>query len=58
MLSLQPVLVHFFVDVDNVTLLQSQLPAGKSGSVYCFLSLSSSDPARYPTTTTLQSSAH
>lgn len=31
MLSLQPVLVHFFVDIDNITLLQSQLPAGKSG---------------------------
>lgn len=27
---LQPVLVHFFMDIDNVTLLQSQLPVGES----------------------------
>lgn len=47
---LQPVLVHFFMDVDNVTLLQSQLPAGES-SVYLtgFLSRSSSDPALHTT---------
>lgn len=30
---LQPVLVHLLVDVDNVTLLQSQLPAGQSKDI-------------------------
>lgn len=33
MLSLQPVLVHLLVDVDNVTLLQSQLPEGQSRDI-------------------------
>lgn len=32
-LSLQPVLVHLLVDVDNVTLLQSQFPEGQSKDI-------------------------
>lgn len=32
-LPFQPVLVHLLVDVDNVTLLQSQLPAGQSKDI-------------------------